>query len=108
MSGDWVLVPVCVCVSVCWCVCVTDCTPFPFFLFVKDSKHQPVENGVEAMRNGQDGAVLEHSADGALDELVRLKIHSCCCFIQHEYSCAAQNSARQANQLPLPNTKVVT
>lgn len=43
-----------------------------------------VHDGVEAMRYGEDSAVLKLRADGGLDQVVRLHVYSCRGLIQNE------------------------
>lgn len=43
------------------------------------------EDGVEAVRNGQGGAILKRAPDGLLDQGVRLCIYGCCRFIKDQH-----------------------
>jgi len=74
---------------VCVCVCVPGV----------------VHDGVESVGDGEHGAVLELCADGGLDQVVRLQIHSCSGFIQNQNLGFPEESSSQANQLPLTQTK---
>lgn len=64
-----------------------------------------VHDGVESVRDGEDGAVLKLCADGGLDEIVGLQVHSGRSFIQDEDSGLPQQSSSQTHQLPLTNTE---
>ena len=43
-----------------------------------------VHDGVDPVSYGDDGAVLEGSPDGLLDELIRLQVYSCGGFVQNQ------------------------
>lgn len=58
---------------------------------------------MQAVGDGQHGAVCKLAADGALDELVSLQVHGSRGLIQHEDLGLAQQSPGQAQQLPLPH-----
>ena len=66
-----------------------------------------VQDGVDAMRDGEDGAVSEFGANGALQVRVRLVVDRRRRFVEHKHACAAQQSARQTQQLPLPDRQVL-
>lgn len=42
------------------------------------------EHGVEAVGDGQGGAVLKRCPDGLLDQSVRLRVHGCCRLVQNQ------------------------
>lgn len=52
----------------------------------------------------QDGAVLKLRADGGLDQVVCLHVHSCSGLIQDQDLGLPQQSSGQAHQLPLTHT----
>ena len=56
------------------------------------------------MSNGEDSAVSKLCADGLLDEVVSLQVHSCRRLVQHQDLGLAQQSSRQTHQLTLPDT----
>ena len=60
-----------------------------------------VDDGVDAVRDGEDGAVLELVADGLLDALVRLEVDGGGGLVEHEHARVPQERARQAEQLAL-------
>lgn len=64
-----------------------------------------VHDGVEAMCDGQNGAVLKLSSDSGLYQIVRLQIHSSSGFIQNQNLGFPEESSSQANQLPLTQTE---
>lgn len=49
--------------------------------------HDPIrgQDSVEAMGDGQGGAVLERRPDGLLDQGVHLSIHGCCGLVQDQH-----------------------
>ena len=66
-----------------------------------------VHDGVEAVSNGEDGGISKLCADGLLDEVVSLQVHSCRCLVQHQDLGLAQQSSRQTHQLTLPDTALL-
>ena len=64
-----------------------------------------VHDGVEPVGDGQDGAVLKLGADGGLDQVVRLHVYSSRGLIQDQDLGLAEESASQADQLPLAQTE---
>lgn len=65
-----------------------------------------VDDGVEAVRDGEHGAGGEVVADGALDERVRARVHIGCSFVQQQHAVAPRAGARQAHQLPRAHAEV--
>lgn len=57
------------------------------------------------MRNREDGAVLELCSDGGLDEVIRLQVNRSRSFVEDQDLRLAQQSARQAHELTLPNAE---
>ena len=54
-----------------------------------------VENGLESVRDGEDGALCEGGPDGRLDEVVRLQVHRGGRLVQHQdlgLSCGEERS----------------
>ena len=43
-----------------------------------------VHDGVESVSDGQDSAVLKLGADGGLDQVVHLQVHSSCGLVQNQ------------------------
>lgn len=66
-----------------------------------------VHDGVETMRNGEHGAILELAAYGLLNQLVRVVIDGRCGLVQDEDLVLAEESARQTNQLSLSHTFIL-
>lgn len=69
-------------------------------------RHTPgvVHDGVEAVSDGQDSAVLKLCADCGLDQRVCLQVHSCCGLVQNQDLGFPQQSSGQADQLALTQT----
>jgi len=63
-----------------------------------------VHDGVEAMGDGQHGAVLKLSADGGLDEGVRLQVNRGCGLVQNQNLGLPQQSPGQTHELTLAQT----
>lgn len=64
-----------------------------------------VHDGIEPVGDGQDSAVLKLGPDGGLDQVVRLTVYSCSGLIQNQDLGLAEESAGQADQLPLTQTE---
>ncbi len=62
-----------------------------------------VEDGVEPVRDREDGAVSELLADRVLDELVRLQVDGGRRLVQNQNLRLAQQRPRQTHELPLPH-----
>lgn len=56
------------------------------------------------MCNGEDGAVLEVSLDGGLDEFVRVDVDGCSGLVEDENLRLSEESTSQAKELPLSDT----
>ena len=63
-----------------------------------------VHDGVESVRDCDDGAAHELLPDGLLDEVVGLEVHRRRGLVQHQHPRLAEERPRQAHQLPLPHT----
>ena len=63
-----------------------------------------VHDGVETMCDGEDGAVSKLCADGLLNEVISLEVHSSSGLIQDQDFGLAEQSSGQAHQLTLANT----
>ena len=64
-----------------------------------------VHDGVEPVCDGEDGTVFKLGADGGLDQVVRLHVYSSRGLIQDQDLGLAEESASQADQLPLAQTE---
>ena len=56
------------------------------------------------MSDGEDGAVLEVSLDGGLDELVRVDVDGRSGFVEDENPGPSEKSSSQTQELPLSDT----
>ena len=54
------------------------------FMPYQDEYLCAVEDGLEAVGDGEDGALCEGHADGRLDEVVRLQVHRRRRLVQHQ------------------------
>lgn len=84
------MVVVCVCVS-CLSIANATCVLLPGV----------VHDGVEAVSDGQDGAVFKLGADGGLDQVVCLHVHSSRGLVQDQDLGLSQESSGQTHQLAL-------
>ena len=66
-----------------------------------------VDNGVEPVRDGQHGGLLERRADRALDQGVRLVVDAGRRLVQHQDLGLAKNSSGDANELSLARAEIV-
>ena len=71
------------------------------------ARHTPVviHDGVEPVRDSDDGGVCKLSPYRVLNEVVCLKVDCRRRLVQHQNLCLTQQSARQANQLTLTHAK---
>ena len=60
-----------------------------------------VDNGVQTMRNRDDGMRAEFRPDEALHQTVRLDVHAGRRFVQHQDAAFPQHGSRKAEELPL-------
>lgn len=65
-----------------------------------------IHDGVESVGDGDGGTVGKVSANGPLDEYIRLHIHRCRRLVQNQNFSFPQKSSGKANQLSLPNTAI--
>lgn len=63
-----------------------------------------VHDSVETVCNSKNSAVIELGANRGLDQVVRLKIHSCCRLIQNKDLGFSEERSCQTQQLPLTKT----
>ena len=63
-----------------------------------------VHDCVESVSDGDDSAVGKLGADGLLDEVVSLQVHSSGGFIKHQDLGLTEEGSRQTHQLPLTDT----
>lgn len=67
-----------------------------------------IQDCVESVSDGKDGAVFKLSPNGGLDEIICLQVDSSCSFIQDENPRLPQESSSQTHQLPLAHTVDIT
>ncbi len=63
-----------------------------------------IQDCVESVSDGKDGAVFKLSPNGGLDEIICLQVDSSRSFIQDEDPRLPQESSSQTHQLPLAHT----
>lgn len=64
-----------------------------------------VHYSVQAVGDGQDGAVWKLFADGVLNQVVCLQVNSCRGLVQNQDAGLSQQRSSQTQQLPLPNAE---
>ena len=77
------------------------------YLSTRYDSHVVVHDGVESVCNRDDCAVGKLRADGLLDQVVRLQVHSSCGLVQHQDLGLAQEGPGQTHQLTLANAEVL-
>mmetsp|Transcript_18134 Transcript_18134/g.50082 ORF Transcript_18134/g.50082 Transcript_18134/m.50082 type:complete len:346 (+) Transcript_18134:323-1360(+) len=73
---------------------------------VKDSDLVKVQNGLHAVRNGDDSSHWEVMEDRLLHDLLRVWIQGGGALVQQQHGGLTDHHARQAQELPLPETHV--
>ena len=73
----------------------------------EDNDPVAVHDGVEPVRDGDDGAVPELLPDCCLDQVVRFQVDRCSCFVQNNHLAVPQTCSSQTKELPLPDWKIV-
>ena len=66
-----------------------------------------VHDGVDAVGDGDGGAVGELPPDGVLDEVVGLQVHGGRGLVQHQHAGLPEERPGEAHQLPLPDGEVL-
>ena len=74
----------------------------------EDQNKIAIDNGWDPMRNSAYSAVLEFSSDNLLDKIICGCINWSSRFIKHQNCCLFKQSLAQGNQLPLPNTPIIS
>ncbi len=69
--------------------------------------HVVINDSVESVCNGDDGAIRKLCSYGLLDEVISLQVHGSCGLVQHQDLGLTEEGSSQTHQLTLTNTAQV-